>query len=61
MSKNKIDLLVTFDKNYIGPFKTMFKSLLANSPGDSLHIWLLHSAITYLFIAAGHFLNISIE
>lgn len=45
MKENRIDLLVTFDKNYIGPFKTMLKSLQINNPGETLCVWLLHSAI----------------
>ena len=45
MSNQKIDLLVTFDQNYIGPFQTMLKSLAVNSPEETFHIWLLHSAI----------------
>lgn len=45
MKENKIDLLVTFDKNYIGPFKTMLKSLQINNPGEVLCVWLLHSMI----------------
>ncbi|VYU19966.1 glycosyltransferase family 8 protein [Clostridium tertium] len=45
MPNNKINLLVTFDKNYIKPFKTMLKSIIINNPKESLSIWLLHSAI----------------
>ena len=40
-----IDLLVTFDKNYIPPFRVMVKSLSVNNPRETFHIWLLHSAI----------------
>lgn len=45
MQDNKIDLLVTFDQNYIGPFQTMLKSAVMNNPGEQFHIWLLHSGI----------------
>ena len=45
MSSNRIDLLVTFDKNYIPPFQTMLKSLVLNNPRETFHIWLLHSEI----------------
>lgn len=31
MKKEKINLLVTFDKNYIEPFKVMLKSLTISS------------------------------
>lgn len=40
-----MDILVSFDRNYIGPFRTMLKSLTVSNPGQSVHIWLLHSAI----------------
>lgn len=43
--QNKIDLLVTIDKNYIGPFRTMLKSVAINNPGEKIHVWLLHSSI----------------
>ncbi len=45
MKREKIDLLVTFNRNYIGPFRTMLRSLLLNNPGESFRVWLLHSAI----------------
>lgn len=45
MPNDRIDLLVTFDKNYIRPFQTMLKSLTANNPHEGIHVWLLHSAI----------------
>ena len=40
-----IHLLVTFDKNYIPPFRVLAKSLAVNNPAERFHIWLLHSAI----------------
>lgn len=43
--QNKIDLLVTIDKNYIEPFRTMLKSVVINNPGEKIHVWLLHSSI----------------
>lgn len=45
MLNNRIDILVSFDQNYIRPFQTMLKSLVVNNPGQSVHVWLLHSAI----------------
>ncbi len=45
MPENRIDILVTFDKNYINPFKTMLKSLVANNPREDIYVWLLHSSI----------------
>lgn len=44
MSEN-INILVTFDKNYIDPFKVMLKSLTITNPNEKFHIWLLHSTI----------------
>lgn len=45
MQGDKIDLLVTFNKNYIEPFQVMVKSLTVSNPQESFRIWLLHSAI----------------
>ncbi len=45
MQAHRLDLLVTFDQNYIGPFQTMLKSAVLNNPGEEIHIWLLHSGI----------------
>lgn len=45
METNPIDLLVTFDKHYMRPFRTMLTSLLVNNPGERIRVWLLHSAI----------------
>lgn len=45
MTDNKINILVTFDKNYISPFRVMIKSLVISNPMEIFHIWLLHSAI----------------
>ena len=45
MQNDRINLLVTFDKNYIPPFQVMLKSLVINNPDEQIHIWLLHSAI----------------
>lgn len=41
-----IDILVTFDRNYINPFRVMIKSLAISNPLETFHIWLLHSAIS---------------
>lgn len=46
MEHDKINILVSFDKNYIKPFEVMLKSLVVNNPDEKLHIWLLHSAIS---------------
>lgn len=45
MTNDTINVLVTFDKNYIKPFKTMLKSLVANNPKETVHVWLIHSEI----------------
>lgn len=45
MKNDRINLLVTFDKNYIKPFQTMLKSLLSNNPRETIQVWLLHSGI----------------
>ena len=45
MREDKMDILVTFDKNYIKPFQVMLKSLAASNPQEKFCIWLLHSTI----------------
>lgn len=45
MQNNKIDLLVTFDKNYIVPFRVMLTSAVINNPGEKFVVWLLQSSI----------------
>lgn len=40
-----INILVTFDKNYIVPFQVMLKSLQITNSQGKFHIWLLHSTI----------------
>lgn len=45
MQSDKINLLVTFDKNYIRPFKVMLKSLVTTNATEMFHVWLLHSDI----------------
>ena len=45
MKNREIHLLVTFNSNYIRPFRTMLCSLINNNPGESVRVWLLHSAI----------------
>lgn len=45
MENSKINILVTFDKNYINPFKVMIKSLAVTNSTCKFSIWLLHSAI----------------
>ncbi len=39
-----MDILVTFDKNYINPFKTMVKSIVFSNP-EPITFWLIHSGI----------------
>jgi len=45
MKKQGLDILVTFDQNYIKPFKVMLWSLLCNNPDATVRVWLLYSAI----------------
>ena len=45
MKTDTIHLLVSFDKNYIGPFQVLLQSLVASNPQETFRIWLLHSAI----------------
>lgn len=40
-----MDILVTFDENYISPFETMAKSLIVNHPKEQVTFWLLHKEI----------------
>lgn len=54
MQNDKINLLVTFDKNYIKPFQVMLKSLVVTNPQEMFHIWLLHSAIPEQELQALH-------
>ena len=42
MKKDMINLLFTFDQNYIFPFKVLISSLLASNPDEQFHIWLLY-------------------
>jgi len=46
MTNNHIHILVTFDSNYIQPFKTMLYSLVKNSENENFIIHLLHSTIS---------------
>ncbi len=45
LMRDRISILVTFDKTYIKPFRVMIKSLSINNPKEAFHVWLLHSAI----------------
>lgn len=45
MQSDKINLLVTFDKNYIRPFEVMLKSLVTTNAKEMFNVWLLHSEI----------------
>lgn len=47
MKTDTIHLLVSFDKNYIGPFQVLLQSLAASNPRETFHIWLLHSTIPH--------------
>jgi len=40
-----INILVTLDSKYIVPLKVMLASLFLNNPGESFHIYLVHSSI----------------
>lgn len=40
-----IDLLVTFNRHYIPPFRTMLRSLMCNNPDAQVTVWLLYSQI----------------
>lgn len=44
-----MDILVTFDKNYINPFKTMVKSIVFNN-NLPITFWLIHSEIEQVFL-----------
>ena len=50
--RDKINILVTIDANYIGPLKVMLKSLALNNPDELFHIWLLHSSVPGKDLAA---------
>lgn len=45
MANDMIHILVSFDKNYIPPFRTMLRSLTMNNPQEQIHVWLLHSGL----------------
>ncbi|WP_440896777.1 glycosyltransferase family 8 protein [Amphibacillus sp. Q70] len=45
MANHPINILVTFDQNYVRPFQTMLTSLVSNNPSEQFTVWLLHSAI----------------
>lgn len=45
MPDQKIDRLVSFDKNYIKPFQVFLKSLVLNNPREVFRVWLLYSKI----------------
>lgn len=40
-----MNLLVTLDSHYIKPLKIMLTSLFANNPGETFHVYLMHSSI----------------
>ena len=40
-----MDILVTFDENYIPPFKTMLKSFMASNHNYDTTFWLIHGGI----------------
>lgn len=43
--KEKIDILVTLDENYLPPLEVMLTSLHVNNPNRQFNIWLLHERI----------------
>lgn len=42
VQRDVINLLFTFDQNYISPFKVLVSSLLTSNPDEQFHIWLLY-------------------
>ncbi|MCC8047187.1 MAG: glycosyltransferase family 8 protein [Clostridiales bacterium] len=46
MNEERINLLVTFDKNMIRPFETMIYSMVVNNPTEAFAVWLMHSGLT---------------
>lgn len=44
--KEKINILVTLDENYLAPLEVMLISLHVNNPGVCFDIWLLHERIS---------------
>lgn len=49
-----MNILVTIDSGYIGPFKVMAKSLVANNPGSEVRFLLMHSGIDVGDLSALH-------
>ncbi|MCR1838975.1 glycosyltransferase family 8 protein [Murimonas intestini] len=46
MPNDIINLLVTFDENYLEPFWTMLNSVSINNPAERFQVFLLHSSIS---------------
>lgn len=42
----EMNILVTLDRGYLAPLRTMLFSLLASSPEDSFSLYVLHTALT---------------
>lgn len=43
--KEKIDILVTIDENYLNPLQVMLTSIYLNNQNDIFKIWLIHQSI----------------
>ncbi len=46
MKDKEIQILVSFDENYIPPFRVMMRSLISNNPKETFHVWLLHGGLS---------------
>ena len=45
MTQRTLEIVVTCDKGYLGPLRTMLLSLRANNRAESIRVWLLHRGI----------------
>jgi len=52
VEQDTISILVSFDKNYTGPFRTMLTSLALNNPSERFRVFLMHSSIPDSSLAA---------
>lgn len=52
--QDTINILVSFDKNYLRPYKTLFKSLVFNNPGEKFHVRVLHNKLNQEIIEELH-------
>lgn len=49
---DQIPLLITLDEHYIPQLQVLLTSLAVNNPGETFHLWLLHSGIPEKVLAA---------